>query len=48
MGDVVRASVELIERSVDIADGSVFNVASRRPRSMASVVADLRRHAGRV
>ena len=45
VGDVVRAYAELIARGVDIADGSVFNVASGRPRSIASVVSDLRRHA---
>lgn len=45
MDDLVRAYVELIARGVDIADGSVFNVASGRPRSIASVVADLRRRA---
>ncbi|MFK5599221.1 GDP-mannose 4,6-dehydratase [Methylobacterium sp. HMF5984] len=45
VGDVVRAYVDLIGRGLDIADGSVFNVASGRPRSIASVVDDLRRHA---
>ncbi|MCJ2075424.1 hypothetical protein MKK68_07100 [Methylobacterium sp. E-016] len=45
MGDVVRAYAELIARGLDIADGSVFIVASGRPRSIASLLADLRRHA---
>ena len=45
VGDVVQAYAALIARGVDIADGSVFNVASGRPRSIASVVSDLRRHA---
>ena len=36
VGDVVRAYAELIARGVDIADGSVFNVASGRPRSIAA------------
>ena len=45
VGDVVRAYAEVIARGGAIADGSVFNVASGRPRSIAGVVADLRRHA---
>ncbi|WP_246688293.1 sugar phosphate nucleotidyltransferase, partial [Methylobacterium sp. WL120] len=45
VGDVVRAYAELIDRGVDIADGSVFNVALGRPRNIASVVSDLWRHA---
>ena len=45
VGDVVEAYAALIGRGAAIPDGAVFNVASGRPRSIASVVADLRRHA---
>lgn len=45
VGDVVRAYATLIARAEEIADGSVFNVASGRPRSIESVLADLRGHA---
>lgn len=45
IGDVVRAYVALIARGGSIASGTVFNIASGVPRSIASVLSDLRRHA---
>ena len=45
VGDVVRAYVDLIGRGAEIVVGSVFNIASGRPRSIESVLSDLRRHA---
>lgn len=45
VGDVVQAYVDLIGRGTEIVDGSVFNIASGRPRSIESVLSDLRRHA---
>ncbi|WP_375408275.1 NAD-dependent epimerase/dehydratase family protein [uncultured Methylobacterium sp.] len=41
IGDVVRAYVGLIERADEIRSGTVFNIASGQPRSIASVLADL-------
>ncbi|TXM64545.1 hypothetical protein FV226_26365 [Methylobacterium sp. WL12] len=45
MDDVVRVYAELFDRGVDIADGSMFNVALGWPRSIASVMSDLWRYA---
>lgn len=42
IGDVVRAYVGLIACADRIASGSVFNISSGLPRTIASVLADLR------
>lgn len=41
IGDVVQAYVGLIERADEIRSGTVFNIASGLPRSIASVLSDL-------
>lgn len=41
IGDVLRAYVGLIERADEIASGTVFNISSGQPRSIASMLADL-------
>lgn len=43
--DVVRAYASLLALGPQIESGTVFNVASGHPRSIASVLADMRRHA---
>lgn len=43
--DVVRAYATLIAQGSQIETGTVFNVASGHPRSIASVLSDMRRHA---
>lgn len=45
VSDVVGAYTSLIARGAQIESGTVFNVASGHPRSIASVLADMRRHA---
>lgn len=45
VADVVRAYAMLIAHGAQIKSGTVFNVASGQPRSIASVLADMRRHA---
>jgi GDP-4-dehydro-6-deoxy-D-mannose reductase len=45
VADVVRAYASLIAQGSQIESGTVFNVASGQPRSIASVLEDLRRHA---
>jgi GDP-4-dehydro-6-deoxy-D-mannose reductase len=45
VSDVVRAYASLIVQGSEIESGTVFNVASGQPRSIASVLEDLRRHA---
>ncbi|WP_348271406.1 GDP-mannose 4,6-dehydratase [Methylobacterium sp. Leaf89] len=45
VSDVVQAYASLIAQGSEIESGTVFNVASGQPRSIASVLEDLRRHA---
>ncbi|KQP58228.1 epimerase [Methylobacterium sp. Leaf111] len=45
VSDVVRAYASLIVQGSEIESGTVFNVASGQPRTIASVLEDMRRHA---
>lgn len=45
VGDVASAYTALIARGPSIESGTVFNIASGRLRSIASVLADIRQHA---
>jgi GDP-4-dehydro-6-deoxy-D-mannose reductase len=45
VADVAQAYADLIGRAESLADGSVFNISSGHPRTIASVLADLRTRA---
>ena len=45
VADVAQAYVDLIGRAETLADGSVFNISSGQPRTIASVLEDLRARA---
>ncbi|SDN47984.1 GDP-4-dehydro-6-deoxy-D-mannose reductase [Methylobacterium phyllostachyos] len=45
VADVAQAYVDLIGRAETLADGSVFNISSGQPRTIASVLEDLRTRA---